>query len=284
MSLIAYLRRISIPESSNDNFDSYLNFEQAKEYEMLLHTITLNIYLCQFDTTTRWIKSEDDKFRVSDWPPDEWIDFRSRVKKEGEEFWNNKFWLEPVTDALDQNFTGLNFTIRQNIQCCLHINFVDAAEKANITIVAVYIPQPAYGERYDAGSHRTHHKLYDSHDVNLRTMTTTDDTGNTITTTQHTFAHEIGHAIGLAHVGILRGDKPCLDEVAEDPRDGANSSICYGGTRPAKFINDIMGAGSETNYRHARPWLYAIAKHAGLLEGNFKVHTKKIPNFKKISK
>src|SRR5262245_18903215 len=88
-----------------------------------------------------------------------------------------------------------------------------------------------------------------------------------------TIAHEIGHHLGLDHIGVILKTPQCVfamvaASVGADHADpltdgGTNSFYCYGGNQATAVNANIMGMGDKFTVENARPWLWAILSLRG---------------------
>lgn len=86
--------------------------------------------------------------------------------------------------------------------------------------------------------------------------------------------HEIGHALGLAHISVLHDDPLCMAAILLDStpgidksalparfRSGSNSRSCYGPFAPPDRSDNVMGRGTQFAAVNAQPWRDRIAVH-----------------------
>jgi len=78
---------------------------------------------------------------------------------------------------------------------------------------------------------------------------------------QLTFAHEIGHALGIDHAAYMRGDATCLAAIKKDSSMGQGADVCYANLNTLDIEDNIMARGNEFSVYEAGPWLHAIKKH-----------------------
>jgi len=80
--------------------------------------------------------------------------------------------------------------------------------------------------------------------------------------------HEIGHLIGMGHIGTILRTPVC--ELAQryerdglptrgDFKGGRNSSVCYGHGQGLAIHGNIMGGGNAFTLDNALPWLWSIS-------------------------
>jgi len=73
----------------------------------------------------------------------------------------------------------------------------------------------------------------------------------------YTIAHEIGHAIGQPHIGVMRKTLLCAIEMVKDSFDGQNAPACYAGDQPSLGKN-VMGGGGAFSEDNAMSWIWAL--------------------------
>jgi hypothetical protein len=95
--------------------------------------------------------------------------------------------------------------------------------------------------------------------------------GTGVTVSQNVAAHEIGHLLGLHHIGGVVQVKDCI--MATETESAVNA--CYGATdTEPSFANNIMGLGMTVTEHNSLPWRQEMCKHAnrhetfGTLEAN----------------
>jgi hypothetical protein len=93
-----------------------------------------------------------------------------------------------------------------------------------------------------------------------RLMATPDDKGRVWKTRQATFPHELGHALGMPHSGLLYRDPVALAQAAAGGSCG-NDKATYGIDRPHYIGDNIMGSGSEVTAINALPWTNRVGMH-----------------------
>jgi len=270
-------------------YDSYLLLHDGCQNHTL--TLVLKIYLNPMlpQFLPKWLRlpildsdSPPKVFLIRPWQTAEWTTFSKNFVRECAK-WNDRFWLIPAA-----SFTALNVkrggrTIRPNIYCHLFVTIVGSVAGSHRSINVVNLDLQDAKSRYglnnsdlDSGVFRSDADRYDSLDVKARKQWTQDNLGNWNQAKKYsTIAHEIGHALGLPHIGVSHNDPLCqmaiiFDQYASNPSSlpalfngGSNSQACYGNLGAPKRGANVMGGGSSFDEANAAPWASRLALHTG---------------------
>jgi hypothetical protein len=174
------------------------------------------------------------KKKILAWRKGEFEHFRSRLVREAQRFWSGVFWLKtPAT------YTGLDWpdvkpaTHRCNLYCKFELTAAASEADGHYTIAVVRVP--------DSEDFRSHSRLYSQKDIQAEQMIPKS------TAKFFTHYHEVGHLLGLGHVGYKDHHNLHAD----------NSAQAYGVTM--QDMQDVMGRGTAVHPWHALPWQEAAA-------------------------
>ncbi|MEO8649343.1 MAG: hypothetical protein ABI539_09280, partial [Acidobacteriota bacterium] len=204
---------------------------------------------------------------IKAWAAGDWRKFVDGFTQQSM-MWHNKFWLIPPADFSLFDLREGGVTWRPNVFCSFKLIVQNNNAGAHRTIEVVNLQNPAAGFRSDSGH-------YDSEDTNLTPHEARDVTGQIHRNKQPTIAHEVGHALGLPHIGETRGLQACSDAklvyqykdfikqdwLAAIYRGGNGAAVCYGHGGSAGDINNIMGQGAAFANDNASPWLNRLGVH-----------------------
>jgi hypothetical protein len=243
-------------------------------------TITLKLFLRQKnDGTGR--DALASPYTYGTWPAAEWEIFKNRFR-DSVELWDNRYYLSLSSrranttqyQAVEAELAVFQtapsrvvagrtlqqkFVYRRNFKCSFELVITDNAGDAHQTIDCLYIVDGDNNPITDRGIHRSDSVTVDVGD------TFNDPSG------RNSIAHEVGHMLGLAHIGVVTEYAPCVAVL--ETADGSNSSVCYSGETNT-FTNNIMGRGGNLiNWRQTLPWRTALQRMTGIPMDHFYVHT-----------
>jgi len=216
-------------------------------------------------------RDSNDRFAiVKGWTTSEWDQFLFAFDTQAA-WWDRKFWIIPPDDFNLFDIKSGNSTVRPNIACEFDIAYVNASGNPHIKVQAANIHDP--NEFF-----RSHMTLYSSEGRHLGETASMDPITGLVRShfNYSTIAHEIGHAIGLPHIGVIRSRPQCkLAVVLNDLsladklgpltaalyKGGTNSNVCYGSMSPNDDAENVMGMGSKFAVENASPWLERLPYH-----------------------
>jgi len=249
-------------------FDCFL-YKPDGGFDQLKLTIKLRINLRQLAPRLLplVLDAGDKPFWTSPWDSPSWKRFLNAASAQAD-VWNRKFWLIPPA-----NFTKFDNSVygspdkvfRPNIQCQLDVDFAPSSDAHATIDVANLDLSKLVGKTQNSGTFRSHSLLYDSLDGTPYVFSFEGGTPNY----HYTIAHEIGHSIGLDHIGVMRKLPLCDLAIALENVDqrllpptltgGTNAYYCYGSEQGMKHAGNIMGAGSNFAVENAVPWQWSAA-------------------------
>ncbi len=223
-------------------------------------TIFIRIWFVKIDpaaATGSYGDSDDtptnpSKKPIQKWKPGEFERFVRNMTSGAQAFWDGQFWLKTP-----KSYNGLNYvsphrhTYRCNIYCKFDLKAANSAADAHYTIAVV--------RAQDGVNFRSNAVLYSQNDIKSEQMIPHS------TVKFWTHYHEVGHLIGLGHVGTGG-----VTNVHND-----NSPTAYGVT--AQEMNDVMGRGHSRHDWHATPWREAAEAFTGVKASDWAVFQRHIP-------
>ena len=207
---------------------------------------------------------------IKDWTVAEWTAFIGNVQKRANE-WDSKFWLIPPNEVpWFDVFDPRGARTRPNLKCEFELKIAPAPNFAHRAINVYNLATNNF--------FRSDNATYTAVDGNVqKTYNFPDASGANVPTKQWTVTHEVGHALGLNHINVLRNHPDCglaimLDTSNRNPwvapvptpakyTGGYNNLLCYGPGSTADAINNIMGGGMRFTSDDAKPWLNRLPEH-----------------------
>jgi outer membrane protein OmpA-like peptidoglycan-associated protein len=260
-------------------FDTFL-YRATGGFQQLKLTVKLRINLRRLENAIP-LQLDYDKnvFLTSRWTDADWAAFVGAAAAQAD-MWNNKFWLLPPPsfsgfDMVYQKDPFLNEfpnkAFRPNLRCALEVDF-SAASNAHRTIEVANLDRnfiTATGRPLDPGVFRSDALLYDSLDAVPWIFPW--GAGPRQPARHYVIAHEIGHAIGLDHIGVIMKTPLCnvasaLQTANADRflpntsplKGGTGALVCYGFLQEPAISDNIMGAGDKFTVENAKPWRWAL--------------------------
>lgn len=186
--------------------------------------------------------------KIQKWKPGEFELYTQKLVSSAQKFWNGKFWLQTPSSYNDLNYPDDRPTHRCNLYCRFKLDRALTEHDSHYTIAVVRVQ--------DDVAFRSHSTLFSQKDIESEKMIPGS------TTKFWTHFHEVGHLIGLAHVGT--------GAQARKNIQGNNSPTAYGVT--IQEMRDAMGRGSIRHKWHATPWREAAEAFTGVKAELWKVH------------
>jgi hypothetical protein len=213
-------------------------------------------------------------FSYTTWPADQWETFKISFA-DGANFWDSKFWLVLSPDkvatleyrAVEQELAVLEnapsretlqqkYVYRRNLKCKFNLQLVSEAGDAHKTLDCLYIVDGSNQPTTNRYTHRSNATTVDVGDVH--------ESGGF-----NCISHEVGHMLGLAHIGVVTHHEPCM-AVLSSP-EGSNSAMCYNGENNS-YTNNVMGRGSLLTYHQSLPWRKAFERMSRVPLAYYIVH------------
>ena len=237
-------------------------------------TIKLNVRLRQ--QSPRLITRDHDNkpFFSAAWNPTDWQKFVAEATAQAN-LWNNRFWIRPAKSfsQFDRKFdTFPGQAYRPNIRCELVVDFNPKGD-ASATIDVANLSRAMLailGRAESPGTFRSDAMLWDSLDGIPWAFPV--GAGPNQPKMHYVIAHELGHLLGLGHIGVMRKTLLCVlaqatagwPHPAGSPlAGGQNAVVCYGVGQARDIVDNIMGAGDKFTIDNATPWLWAILAMRG---------------------
>jgi hypothetical protein len=205
-------------------------------------------------------------FAIRPWSGTEWQTFVNGAKAQAN-LWNNRFWLVPPPTVKDYDYTHIDAASRFKVvhrrpyfACELEVDFNAGQADAHRIIEVYNLDVAKITGKKNSGTFRSDAMHYDSLDTTPWITNYLNSDGKTMMY-YYTIAHEIGHAIGQPHIGVMRKTPLCeLEMNLADMGyggEGQNSDSCYAGDNPSLGRN-VMGGGSAFTEDNAISWLWCI--------------------------
>ena len=255
-------------------YNTGLSVAEASIVQNAVMTIYLRVLMEPIGGSEK-IKDVNDKdMAIKDWnaATGEFQAFKAEVKEQAESFWNDN----TVCMVPPKYYTGLNWPpgrqawLRLNIDCKFELVWASGPRDAHKIIRCARLADDAA----DSSASRSHWKLYDSGDCKAVIFNLTTNCGTPIAVEHLTVPHEIGHAIGLPHVGVFhdltKSEHQCkvagIDTTTtrgwETPgADGKGGKDPYGNYSSEDVMRNIMGYGQGKALWNFLPWINRAHAH-----------------------
>jgi hypothetical protein len=220
---------------------------------------------------------------LREWTDMEWMLFREECYYRAK-FWDNRFYMAPPLKYTGLDMKSGSSRVRPYVECRFEPVFVGAGEGPHIRYEVARLDEPAVKGGFPWNRPRVQNftrasdpalkglpedvlvrrallendmGLLSSQSNHLKVGSDTDDKGQVHKTKQRAFVHELGHALGQPHSGLLFGDPVALAAAKSNANDCSTYGL--GGSYP-ELVN-IMGAGDEMAAPNALPWQHRVVMH-----------------------
>lgn len=213
-----------------------------------------------------FIKTRNDAagtaFPITEWTAaDNFSAWCKNACRVAEETWNGKLWLKTPYGFNGLDYTENSVTYRPNIHCGFRCVEASSPSEAHCRVTVARIDEQRAKEQ-GLGQYASNFVTWSYRDT-WKLGAGANYEGGIIK--QTTACHEVGHLLGLHHIGEVKSVKGCF--LANSlPWSGANA--CYGSDDPnPSHSNNIMGMGMEVTSANALPWQTEMCKYANELKG-----------------
>lgn len=195
--------------------------------------------------------------------PNEFERFVKAVKSEAEVVWDQTgLCLIPPKDYRGLYWPEKRPTHQLNINCRFQLISVNEAADAHNVVQCTRIDEHSSGQIISNMDPKTRTGKFDSGDVPAALLSKNPVSVSSAGYTGHlnTIPHEIGHAIGLPHIGVLTNYSACLQAAKANPSVGTSVTQCYEGPG-ADDKDNIMGSGRKITLLNCLPWFWRAMAH-----------------------